>query len=420
MISGCTARTRTFSWRRKIFLVSTPTIQGLSRIERPILEHHKTAMLRQGQWQASAVAQDPLTVGFHLSSLYSPVGWLSWQQIAQNWEAAKGSDEARRSFKNSILGQSWVEQGEAPDWQRLYDRREPYPRGVVPEGGLTLTAGADIQKDRIEVSIWAWGKGLESWLVDHVVIEAAPEQAASWEQLAQLMAQSWPHARGSSLVISKLGIDTGYQAPAVYAWARRQGFAQVVPVKGVDGFHRSAPVSGPTFVDATAQGRRLRRRVKLWTVAVATFKSETYRWLNLQRPTDEVRQGGCPAGYVHLPDSIDAEWVKQLAAEQLVTIKTRRGFTKLEWQKLRERNESLDCRVYARVATWIVGVDRFHPRIWQDLEDRLPPAPKRKSQLEDLGPATSAPHAPAPPSPPATRIKRPYGRVCRSRYMSGG
>ena len=28
------ARTRTFSWRRKVFLVSTPTVKGLSRIER--------------------------------------------------------------------------------------------------------------------------------------------------------------------------------------------------------------------------------------------------------------------------------------------------------------------------------------------------------------------------------------------------
>ncbi len=185
------ARTRTFSWRRKVFLASTPTIRGLSRIERefeasdqrryfvpcphcgheqflvferlrwqkgqpetaayacagceqPIAEHHKTQMLARGRWQATATSADPLTIGFHLSSLYSPVGWLSWERIARDWEAAQGSEEAKRSFVNTVLGESWVETGEAPDWQRLWERREDWPIGTVPPGGLFLTAGADV------------------------------------------------------------------------------------------------------------------------------------------------------------------------------------------------------------------------------------------------------------------------------------
>jgi phage terminase large subunit GpA-like protein len=147
----------------------------------------------------------------------------------------------------------------------------------------------------------------------------------------------------------------------------------VLPVKGVEGFNRAAPVSGPTYVDATEGGRRIRRGARLWTVAVATFKSETYRFLRLQRPMDEEIDEGAPypAGFVHLPRGADAEWVKQLVAEQLVTIKTRRGFTKLEWQKLRERNEALDCRVYARAAVWIAGIDRWSERKWRELERAL-------------------------------------------------
>jgi phage terminase large subunit GpA-like protein len=74
---------------------------------------------------------------------------------------------------------------------------------------------------------------------------------------------------------------------------------------------------------------------------------------------------------IHLPRGIDAEWVKQLVAEQLVTVKTRRGFTRLEWQKLRERNEALDCRVYARAAAWIAGLDRWPERKWRELEKQL-------------------------------------------------
>src|SRR4029077_16100135 len=86
--------------------------------------------------------------------------------------------------------------------------------------GLFLTAGADIQKDRIEVSIWAWGRGLTSWLVDHIVIAGGPERQASWGERRSLLGRTWPHAHGARLGIAKLAVDTGYQAPAVYAWAR--------------------------------------------------------------------------------------------------------------------------------------------------------------------------------------------------------
>ena len=189
----------------------------------------------------------------------------------------------------------------------------------MPEGGLILTAGADVQKDRIEVDVWAWGRGLESWLVDHVVIDGGPESAAAWSALAVLLSRTWPHALGAELQIARLAVDTGYEAPAVYAWARAQGFAQVAPIKGVEGFNRASPVSGPTYVDATIAGKRLRRGARLWTVAVSTFKAETYRFLRLVRPTGEEIAGGArmPPGTIHLPDWVEAEWLKQFVAEQL-------------------------------------------------------------------------------------------------------
>jgi phage terminase large subunit GpA-like protein len=144
-------------------------------------------------------------------------------------------------------------------------------------------------------------------------------------------------------------------------------------VKGVEGFNRSSPVSGPTFVDATENGKRLRRGARLWTVAVSTFKAETYRFLRLERPTEEDTADGAvfPPGSVHLPHWVENEWLKQFVAEQLVTVRTKRGFARLEWQKLRERNEALDCRVYARAAAWIAGADRWTDEKWRDLEDQL-------------------------------------------------
>ncbi len=462
------ARTRTFSWRSKVFLASTPTIHGISRIEREyeasdrrrffvpcphcrhrqwlrferlrwekgkpetarylceacdgaLEEHHKTAMLAAGEWRATATSSDPGTIGFHLSALYSPVGWLSWAEIARAWESAQATDEAKRSFRNSMLGETWMESGEAPDWQRLYDRREDWRFGTVPAGGLFLTAGADVQKDRIEVSVWAWGRGLESWLVDHEVIDGGPERAEAWARLSALLSETWPHASGAELGLARLAIDTGYETAAVYAWARRMGAAQVAPVKGVEGFNRAAPVSGPTYVDATEGGKKIRRGARLWTVASATFKSETYRFLRLVAPTDEEIATGArhPAGYLHLPRGTEAEWVKQLVAEQLVTVKTKRGFARLEWQKLRERNEALDCRVYARAAAWIAGADRWSERKWRDLEAQVGAETKEAAVVETpLPPAiTSPPIAPAPTAGRIRRARRRGWRVFRSSYM---
>jgi phage terminase large subunit GpA-like protein len=113
-------------------------------------------------------------------------------------------------------------------------------------------------------------------------------------KVTALLGRTWTHAGGARLPIARLAIDTGYEASAVYAWARRQGFAQVAPVKGVEGFNRASPVSGPTYVDATEGGRRLRRGARLWTVAVSTFKAETYRFLRLERPTEEERGRWAP------------------------------------------------------------------------------------------------------------------------------
>lgn len=463
------ARTRTFSWRSKTFLVSTPTIHGASRIEREfdasdqrrffvpcphcghmqwlrferlrwekgrpdtahylcdacdgrIEEHRKTAMLGGGEWRATVETQNPGTIGFHLSALYSPVGWFSWSDIARTWEAAQATDEGKRSFKNGVLGETWIETGEAPDWQRLYERREDWAIGTVPAAGLFLTAGADVQKDRIEVDIWAWGRGLGSWLVEHIVVEGGPGRAEGWAALDGILSRTWPHANGARLGLAKLAIDTGYEASAVYAWARRAGNAQVVAVKGVEGFNRTAPVAGPTYVDATEGGKKIRRGARLWTVAVATFKSETYRFLRLSKPIDDEIAAGAayPAGYVHLARGADAEWVKQLVAEQLVTVRTKRGFTRLEWRKLRERNEALDCRVYARAAAWIAGVDRWTEAMWRDLERQV--AAPVTNDRQGATTTTGADLIDAPVAASAGRIRRAPARrgrrVFRSSYMS--
>lgn len=412
-ISLAEARTRTFA-RRKILIVSTPTISGASRIERefeqsdqrhfmvpcphcgheqrlqferliwekgqpdsvrylctgceePIYEHAKTQMLELGRWVAT-IPGNGRTAGFHLSSLYSPVGWRSWVEIAQAWELAQGSATALKAFKNTELGETWVEQGETPEWERLLERRESYRMGTVPYGALLLAGGIDIQKDRIEVSIWGFGREKRSWLIEHRVLEGDTARDDVWLRLGLTLQESWTHISGVPMRLVRMGLDTGYATQEAYAFVRRQHDPRLLPMKGVA---RGAALVGlPTAVDMTTNGRRLRRGLRVYAVVGGIAKLEFF---NNLRKTIEVTEDGeivFPNGYVHLPQ-VDVEYVQQLCSEQLVTRRDRNGFSFREWQKVRERNEALDCYVYARAAASLAGLDRFEERHWLELERQL-------------------------------------------------
>jgi len=412
------ARTRTFS-RRKVFLVSTPKITGLSRIEgayeesdrrqyfvpcptcrefqvlrfsqlrwpkgqpdkavyvcqhcgQEIHNYQKQWMLAQGQWRANPSSSwDGKTAGFHLCSLYSPVGWFSWGDAAKQFEQAQKKPELLQVFVNTVLGETWTMVGEAPDWKRLYDRREQYKIGTVPRGGVFLTAGADVQKDRIEVEVVAWGRGKESWSVDYRVFEGDTSRQAVWEKLTAFLNETYTHDSGVEMPILQLAVDSGYATTEVYEWARRQG-GRVLVIKGD---HRSGAILGaPSPIEVGPLGVKVRRGVRVWPVNSGMAKEELYRWLRLDGLTDEEIEQGIPfsAGFCHFP-RYSEEYFKQITAEQLVT-KLVKGYKRMEWQKMRERNEALDCRVYARAAAARVGVDRFQEKHWAEWERKLTPA----------------------------------------------
>ena len=111
---------------------------------------------------------------------------------------------------------------------------------------------------------------------------------------------------------------------------------------------------------------------------------------------------------MHLPKWADAEWLKQLVAEQLVTVRNKRGFARLEWQKLRERNEALDCRTYARAAAWIAGADRWPESTWRDLEQQLGAGSVDPLPALSLGGTGSTDAAPAPS---AGLVRRRHARA---------
>jgi phage terminase large subunit GpA-like protein len=372
-------------------------------------------MLEHGEWRAM-VECPSRTAGFHLSSLYSPIGWRSWREIAAAWESAiskeSGSAAAIKTFKNTELGETWVEEGEAPDWQRLLERREDYRMGSIPQGGLLLTGGGDVQKDRIEASIWAFGRGKASWLIEHRVLMGDTARAEVWNELARMLDETWTHACGASVPLVRFALDTGFATQEAYAFVRAVRDSRVMAVKGVA--RGAALVGSPTAVDATTGGKKLRRGIKVFSVAGGIAKLEFYN--NLRKSADVADDGVTtvyPAGFVHLP-KVDAEFIQQLCAEQLVTRRDRNGFAHREWQKMRERNEALDCYVYARAAAAASGLDRFEERHWRELEKQLGIASVDPHEVSDE-PNAEATHR---GGLAVSGVRNPGRRLIRSRWLT--
>jgi phage terminase large subunit GpA-like protein len=400
-------------WNRKIYAASTPTLSGASRIEelflagdqrryhvpclacgvfdvlvfrqemggeghymawpegRPeaahfvcstcgrAIEHkQKREMVEAGAWRAEREFAGHAS--FHLWAAYSYAANATWGQIAAEYvESSAAGAEQLKTFWNTVLGLPWATAGDAPEWRRLWDRRESYPIGTVPAGVQLLTAGVDVQKDRLVYEVVGWGPGKESWSVEAGVLpgDTASEGAGAWRELDALLAREWTRADGAVLPIAVLAVDSGWSTQTVYAWASRYPASRVMATKGVTGAARALlGVASPAPSGPVPSGRKLARTCLLWPVGVDLAKSELYGWLRLEAPTDGSPP---PPGYCHVPE-YDEEWFRQLTAEQLVTVRKRTGHTTTEWQiQPGRQNHFLDARIYARAAAARAGVDRL-------------------------------------------------------------
>lgn len=418
------ARTRTFA-RKKIFIVSTPTIEGQSAVEReftltdqrkfhvpcphcgsmqpllwdqlrwekgkpettryhckecdePIEERYKTVMLANGCWVADAPQNaSSHKAGYHINSLYSPYGWYSWEQAVRDFEDSENDENKLRTFANTVLGETWKQKGDAPEWQQIYNRRETYGLNTIPADVAFLTAGVDVQKDRIELEVVGWCKGKRTYSIDYRVLLGETEKDEVWQKLADVVGETWTRSDGVQVPLRLTAIDTGYNTQYVYNFCRRFDASLVIPVKGSD--TQAMMISAPRTVDVNWQGKKS-GTIKLWSVGVSLAKTELYAWLRLEKNED----GTAPNGFCHFPQ-YQPEFFKGLTAEQL-TFRIIRGFRKYQWEKKYERNEPLDCRVYARAAAAVVGMDRFEEHHWQQIADSYvqaeykEQAPKKRSR----------------------------------------
>lgn len=294
----------------------------------------KSWFLPRGEWRPTAQPSEPGFRSFHISSLYSPVGFRPWQDIAQEWLQVKDDPTKLRVFINTVLGETFSERGEAPRWERIMLRREDYPQGELPPAAapLLLTLGADVQGDRIEAEIVAWGSGKESWSVSYHVLEGDTSnlQGRAWRGLADLLSKD--HA---GLSISIALIDAGFRTTTVYQFCEQYSTG-VMPCMG----ESTQSWSKRLFAIRDVPGYAV-QRVDIQT---GQLKAELYG--NLMKDKGDTY----PPGYCHFPIEYGEKHFKQLTAEERVKVKTKTGATRYEWRHIRERNEQLDARVYNMAA----------------------------------------------------------------------
>ena len=415
-VSLAEKRATTFA-RRKILLTSTPTVKDFSRIEAEyersdqrrfyvpcpccsvmqwlkwpqlkwennepataayecevcherFAEIHKPAMLRNGEWRATAPSNGK-TAGFQLSGLYSPLGWLSWADMVDDFLRAKTDAPMLKSFVNTRLAETWEEDfASKVSADGLLERCEHYQAAMVPEGGLALTVGVDVQDNRLAISVWAWGREEEGWLLDHQEIYGDPSRQELWKQLDEVVLREWPHAVGPAMRPDVVAIDSGGHFTAeVYQYARERARQGVVAIKG-QSQRGKPPIGKGSKVDVNHQGRTLKRGAVVYLVGGDTVKTTLFGRLK------HSEQG---AGFLHFHMGTTGEYFEQLTAEKQVLRYNRGGFPTREWvKKPSARNEALDCLVYAYAALNLM-YQRFDRRtIWDQLEKRLEGAGKKK------------------------------------------
>lgn len=373
-------RTATFSFRRKVYYNSTPTLKGLSPIEDLWLrsdqrrfmlacpdcghrqhlvwanlkyegmdepayacegcgvllpEERKFGMLAVGEWVATAESR---IAGFHLNALYSP--WVTWAELVEEWKDAQSDVTKLQVFVNTVLGETWEDRGGGLDPKALEARREAYPADV-PEWCALLTAGVDVQDDRLAYVIRGWGHGEESALIEQGEIDGDPSRETVWTQLDARLLAVRTTPSGRSVPVYAAGVDTGHHTESAYAYCKARWNRRVYALKGSG--TPGAPLA-PRRASINNKGR-----VRLFLVGTVAAKDLIYGRLKIARPGP---------GYMHFHATATDNYFAELTAETLVKEQVNGRWVRRYKLPRGVRNEALDCEVYALAALYISGVNR--------------------------------------------------------------
>lgn len=310
-------------------------------------------------------AVPPRHIAFHIWTIYSP--WTTWAQIVQDWEAAQGDSDKLKTFINTTLGEAWEQEtGEHTEPDQLMNRLEDYQ--LYDLDNVALVAGVDTQDNRLEASVYAFNQDEEAWAIEHFIFAGDTSQLSVFNEMAQTL---------SDMGVQFACIDSGgHSTDTVYKFCQNKRW--IIPIKGIAGNRELVESKGK-------RAQRLRNRRKKG-VSPEPLGVDTGKALLSYR----LAKTELGAGFIHFrhDPSLDDEFFAQLTSEVLVK-ERKGGRITHKWKQIRERNETLDCFIYALAAFRIFTNDRrFKPyksrsiqSACKPLEDR--PVKKRRSVTQN-------------------------------------
>ncbi len=371
------------------------------------------AVAEQGRWQnadasltidaagifrtgTGTVVAPPRRIAFHIWTAYSPM--VTWSNLVNEFmdayaSAQTGDITKLKAFTNTTLGRTWALEVEKTDADQIKDRAEPITFGTVPMGAVKLLCGCDTQDNRIEAVVWAYGRGCETWQVDHRIFYGNPNEDQVWQDVAEyLFEHEFRHASGQTLRISGTAIDTGgHNTQAVYAFVQAHAGKNVFAVRGRSGREKHIK-DGASKVDINWRGKVRRNGLVLWQVGTNLAKDLIYGRLQISR---------VGPGYMHFSKDSSDEFFKQMAGEARVERATASG-KESRWTPLRKRVEAWDCTVYCVWLETHLELAKKPSKYWDHLEELVQPAmtdlfaaPMVISDAPAQAPAVS--RRPAPP-----------------------
>lgn len=379
-------RTKSFP-RRKIIFGGTPTVSGISKVEAAYRESDKrnffvkcphcgaqwsnelkNRAVKHGEWRATA----PFTgiAGFYINELYSPFPGSSLAEIAKKYLSAKakldaGDDSFMKSFVNNQLGLPYEFASDLPDTADLAARAEDYPEKTIPVNGVVLTAGVDVQHDRLAVIIRAWGVGEESWLVywGEIYGQTMVPEAGAWKDLDALLLTEFPTPNGSKLKVRAASIDSsdGQTSDAVYTFVRKRKRRGLMAIKGssVNDDSKEIFSSPRTSVDLNYKQKASKFGLRPFIVGTSRAKDLI---LGVDANAGRIKLEGKGPGRMHWYKEVRPDYFEQLVSEVKAPARNSR---KRVWQKKSSvRNEALDCEVYSLHAARSLKLHMWTPARW--------------------------------------------------------
>lgn len=347
-------------------------------------DQQRVQAIKKGEWRAEN--PEARTRGYWLSGLYRIMGRKKGyanflhEFVAGFLDAKHKGRFALMAWTNNFLAETWQEAGERLESEEMLKRCEEYPDKHLPEGVLAITVGADVQKDRIEATAFGWGIAEQCWAIEHRTFWGSPEQAQVWTDLDDFLNKKWRSSTGQTMRINCALIDSGFLTRNCYAFTKPRQARRVFACKG------SARNGAPL---ATKRVVKMGRTVVMF-VGTDTAKDSLFSRLRLEEEGPR---------YIHFPhgNGFDEQYFLQLTAEEIRT-RMHHGFPIRYYRKLRERNEALDCAVYAMAA-----LDVLNPNF-----ERLAENMAKAEQEPEEEPDNPMPKS-AKETPPAPRRRPPGG-----------